>query len=287
MATANVIQIIASFIGGTVVTAGILKATASSNIGNNTSSSSNTNVINDHQIPEQQQPSTSTTSNTNNSDNNNTKNTSSTDINLALISSITVVLGLSFIYFNNKTTYYLDSYDKEHENYDDNNESTNNNNKRESAIQIKRLEKDIETWRKRYKDKMKEILKLKKRVVEVQRNAELTFGQGMEDNFTLIHENRLLREQNLKLDKHLTKIQTKLEKLRKTYATAGPKSTIFGKRRDVINAEQDIKKYLRKITPKIKVIHDDLINSITTNNEKQQRNYYLPSPKTNKQKINQ
>ena len=149
------------------------------------------------------------------------------------------------------------------------------------------MEKDIETWRKRYKDKMKEILKLKKRVVEVQRNAELTFGQGMEDNFTLIHENRLLREQNLKLDKHLTKIQTKLEKLRKTYATAGPKSTIFGKRRDVINAEQDIKKYLRKITPKIKVIHDDLINSITTNNEKQQRNYYLPSPKTNKQKINQ
>ena len=133
---------------------------------------------------------------------------------------------------------------------------------------------------------MKEILKLKKRVVEVQRNAELTFGQGMEDNFTLIHENRLLREQNLKLDKHLTKIQTKLEKLRKTYATAGPKSTIFGKRRDVINAEQDIKKYLRKITPKIKAIHDDLNNSNTTN-EKQQRNYYLPSPKTNKQKINQ
>ena len=277
MATANVIQIIASFIGGTVVTAGILKATASNDILNNTSSSSN--VINDHQIPEQQQPSTSTTSNTNNSDNNNTKNTSSTDINLALISSITVVLGLSFIYFNNKTTYYLDSYNEKHEN--------NNNNKRESAIQIKRLEKDIETWRKRYKDKMKEILKLKKRVVEVQRNAELTFGQGMEDNFTLIHENRLLREQNLKLDKHLTKIQTKLEKLRKTYATAGPKSTIFGKRRAVINAEQDIKKYLHKITPKIKAIHDDLNNSNTTNNEKQQRNYYLPSPKTNKQKINQ
>ena len=142
MATANVIQIIASFIGGTVVTAGILKATASNDILNNTSSSSN--VINDHQIPEQQQPSTSTTSNTNNSDNNDTKNTSSTDINLALISSITVVLGLSFIYFNNKTTYYLDSYDKEHENYDDNIESTNNNNKRESAIQIKRLEKDID-----------------------------------------------------------------------------------------------------------------------------------------------
>ena len=57
---ANVIQIIASFIGGTVVTAGILKATASNDILNNTSS--NTNVINDHQIPEQQQPSTSTTS---------------------------------------------------------------------------------------------------------------------------------------------------------------------------------------------------------------------------------
>ena len=32
MATANVIQIIASFIGGTVVTAGILKATASNDI---------------------------------------------------------------------------------------------------------------------------------------------------------------------------------------------------------------------------------------------------------------
>ena len=168
------------------------------------------------------------------------------------------------------------------DNDDDNNKSTNNNNKRESAIQIKRLEKDIETWRKRYKDKMKEILKLKKRVVEVQRNAELTFGQGMEDNFTLIHENRLLREQNLKLDKHLTKIQTKLEKLRKTYATAGPKSTIFGKRRDVINAEQDIKKYLCKITPKIKaIIHDDLNNSNTTNEKQQRKNYYLPSPKTN------
>ena len=147
------------------------------------------------------------------------------------------------------------------------------------------MEKDIETWRKRYKDKMKEILKLKKRVVEVQRNAELTFGQGMEDNFTLIHENRLLREQNLKLDKHLIKIQTKLEKLLKTYATAGPKSTIFGKRRDVINAEQDIKKYLHKITPKIKaIIHDDLNNSNTTNEKQQRKNYYLPTPKTKNQK---
>ena len=45
-----------------------------------------------------------------------------------------------------------------------------------TSAAINRLEKDIEVWRKRYKEKMKENLRLKKKIVQVQRDAQAFFG---------------------------------------------------------------------------------------------------------------
>ena len=71
-----------------------------------------------------------------------------------------------------------------------------------TSAAINRLEKDIEVWRKRYKEKMKENLRLKKKVVQVQRNAESFFWHKEDDKEELIRENTKLRETNLKLERN-------------------------------------------------------------------------------------
>jgi hypothetical protein len=302
----SILQIISSFIGGTVFSAGVLKAVNQKDIYNIWSSTSNDNAADTTPSSNHRQhlsaPYESNDSIANSEDGSKSEDTSNsfvhkkdhaplplppssssaTDINLALLSSLTVVIGLSIVYFTNKTIHFNDQ-DEDDGGMSKGGGQLSNvlkyrvDDSGESNTQMLRLEKDIETWRKRYKEKMREILQLKKKVVQVQRNAELTFGQGMEDNVTLIHENSSLRKRNIKLERQILEIENKLEKLRLAYLRAGPRSSIFGKKREVIDAEQNIKRYLRKLTPRK--------SRQTYDYGGREKSAYPPSPPTNKQQI--
>ena len=93
------------------------------------------------------------------------------ELNLTLISSLAVVLGLSLVYFGNKPKSVEDDENNELRNRKDWARSkvamtllkTKTRSVSHTSAAINRLEKDIEVWRKRYKEKMKENLRLKKK----------------------------------------------------------------------------------------------------------------------------
>ena len=78
------------------------------------------------------------------------------------------------------------------------------------------------------------------------------FWHKEDDKEELIRENAKLRETNLKLERNIVQLQSGAEKLRAAYSKAGPRSSLFGKTRDVIQAEQQMKSFINKmkVTPR-------------------------------------
>ncbi len=270
MASHSAVQILASFLGGTAAATAFFKATAigepgpATGITGDPSSTDqvfanqddkNSQYVKQGKI-DQIQHSTVAMEGTKGS----SKASPSVELNLTLISSLAVVLGLSLVYFGNKPKPVEDDENNELRNRKDWARSKGANDTikgktrsvSHTSAAINRLEKDIEVWRKRYKEKMKENLRLKKKVVQVQRNAESFFWHKEDDKEDLIRENTKLRETNLKLERNIVQLQSGAEKLRAAYSKAGPRSSLFGKTREVIQAEQQMKSFIKKmeVTPR-------------------------------------
>ena len=265
MTSHSVVQILASFLGGTAAATAFFKATATGEPGpatgiigdpsSNDQSLANQDDKNSQYVKQEEidqiQHSTVAMEGTKGS----SKASSSVEINLTLISSLTVVLGLSLVYFGNKPkSSGDDEYNKARNRKDWARRKVANDTIKDktrsvshTSAAINRLEKDIEVWRKRYKEKMKENLRLKKKIVQVQRDAQAFFGHNEEDKESLMQENTALRETNLKLEHHIVKLQSGAEELRAAYSKAGPRSSLFGKTRDVIQAEQRMKSFITKM----------------------------------------
>ena len=265
MASHSALQILASFLGGTIAAATFFKATATEKPGavkgvtddpvsNDqlfaSQSENNSQYVKQEEIDQIQHGTIAMKGNKESS-----KTSPSLELNLALMSSLTVVLGLSLVYFGNKprpaedddhrNSHYREGYTRSKTASDSIKDKDRPVSHKSAAIN--RLEKDIEVWRKRYKEKMKENLRLKKKVVQVQRNAKSFFGHNEEDKEALMQENTALRETNLKLERHIVQLQSGAEKLRAAYSKAGPRSSLFGKTRDVIQAEQRMKSVINKV----------------------------------------